>query len=111
MEKRRRITSIVFGSLLVLSVMALNGCACCSDAMYLGNPNRPGTVWQPPECEHGCWRSGYYMRFLRQPTCHDVAWVDGECDHCKNWIPAYFRVLRYTIVNPRAEACYPGFTH
>lgn len=76
--------------------------------MYLGNQNRPDTVWQPPHCQNGCWREGYYIKFLSQPTCRDVVWIDGQYDRHGNWIPAHFRVLRYTVVNPGSEANYPG---
>lgn len=94
--------------LFVLAAVAFNVYAYNPNAMYLGNPNRPDTVWQPAHCEHGCWREGYYIKFLKQPTCHDVVWVDGQYDRNGNWVEAHFKVIRYTVVNPGSESRYAG---
>lgn len=113
MDTKQRVgkSSTVFKAslFLVLTALAANVYAYNPNAMYLGNPNRPDTVWQPPHCDHGCWREGYYIKFLSQPTCRDVVWVDGMYDRSGNWIPAHFKVLRYTVVNPGPEANYVGF--
>lgn len=110
MEKRRSsklITPLRSCFFFVLATMAFS--AYASDCMYLGNPNRPGTVWQPPHCEkNGCWKQGEYIKFITPATCHDVVWIDGSYDHYGNWIPAHFRVLRYTVVNPGSESHYAG---
>lgn len=114
MEKRRSsrlVTPLKSCFFVGLTVMAFNANACCSDAMYLGNPNRPDTVWQPPHCNgNGCWAGGSYKKFVcRQSTCHDVCWQCGRYDGCGNWIPAHFNVPRYVWVNPGPENRYPGF--
>lgn len=97
-------TAFKVGLILVLSAITINGYA-----MYLGNPHRPGTVWQPAHCEGNCWRDGYYIKFLDQPCCRDVTWVDGHYDRSGNWVGSHFKVLRYVVVNPGSEANYVGF--
>lgn len=94
---------------LALSAVTINGFAC-ADAMYLGNQNRVDTVWQPPHCgRDGCFHEGYYIKFLCQPTCRNVVWVDGSYDRGGNYVPAHFKVLRYRVVNPGSEQNYPGY--
>jgi hypothetical protein len=79
-------------------------------AMYLGNPDRPNTVWVPGHCaSNGCWVEGHYLKFMHQPSCHDVAWVDGQYDRNGNWIPAHWQVRAYVIMNPGSDSEYPGF--
>lgn len=107
MEAKRRASkffSLKSCLFLVLVIFTAN-----SYAMYLGNPNRPGTVWQPPHCKNGCWHDGYYIKFLDKPCCRDVVWIDGQYDRRGNWIPAHYKVVRYVVVNPGSEANYVGF--
>lgn len=89
---------------LVLAAMSFN-----VYAMYLGNPNRPDTVWQPGHYDDGCWVEGHYLKFLTPPTCDNVSWVDGHYDRHGDWIPAHYRVMRYHVVNPGPDSAYPGF--
>lgn len=68
------------------------------DEIYLGNPTRPNTIWVPAHCEKGCWKEGYYVKFLTPPTCRDVAWVDGAYDRDGNWIQAHWKVRGARVV-------------
>jgi len=101
METKKTSKKVMFalksGMLIGLSAAAFNVSAYCSDAVYLGNPDRPDTVWQPASCVNGCPHEGYFIKFINQPTCRDVRW---DCDH--------FRVPRYVVVNPGSEQNYPG---
>lgn len=88
----------------VLSMLSFN-----LYAMYLGNPHRPDTVWQPEHCDDGCVVQGHYLKFLSQPSCRDVTWVNGSYDDSGNYVSPHFRVHRYVVVNPGSESYYPGY--
>lgn len=76
---------------------------------YVGNPNRPDTVWQPAHCEGGCWKEGQYIKFIDKPKCNNLVWVDGQYDRNGNWVGGHYKVVRYVVVNPGSEARYSWF--
>lgn len=81
-----------------------------SPTVYVGNPHRPNTTWQPTCCRGcGCWNEGFYIKFLRQPRCGDACWVNGRYDRVGNWIPPHYVVKRFRVVNPMPDSYYPGY--
>lgn len=65
-----------------------------SFAMYVGNPNRPNTIWVPGHYENGCWKDGYYMKFMcPQIRREQLVWMQPE-NGKGHWMPA-----NYIIVN------------
>jgi hypothetical protein len=88
------------GVLVALTAMSSSVLA---GTMYLGNPVRPDTVWQPAHCKGGCVVEGHYLKVIYPPvSCREVVWVDGHYDRCGNWIGGHYRFVRAVIVNPEA---------
>lgn len=107
MEKLN-LPKVVASLMLGLTTLSANVYACSHNRMYVGNPNRPDTIWQPGYAENGCWHQGHYIKFIHGARCGDVAWVDGQYDKVGNWIPGHFKVADYHVVNPCPEYQYPG---
>lgn len=63
-----------------------------AQAMYVGNPNRPNTIWVPGECKNGCWREGYYMQFKTCVRSDELNWIPGHYDVRGNWIEGHYQV-------------------
>lgn len=82
------IKSLLFFSLTFISFSA--------SALYLGNPNRPNTVWVPGHYVHGCcWVDGYYMKYMNPPVSpEEVVWVEPYHGRQGHWMPR-----EYVIVN------------
>lgn len=102
MEKRSRTFRSALKSCLLVALAAttVNVYAGWFDSptVYVGNPHRPNIVWQPSYTRCGCWNHGYYVKFMRQPTCGDVCWTQG-----------HYRVRYYRVVNPMPDSFYPGY--
>lgn len=87
------VKSCLFLALATLSFGALaDGCRAsyCSDPVYVGNPNRPDTIWVPGHyAQNGCWKEGYYIKYYR-PVCNgEVVWNGDHYDYARP-----YRVVR-----------------
>lgn len=99
-----------------MKVLALAGLVAVSvsakaDLGYVGNPNRPDTIWIPAHCQNGCWNEGYFLKIMNPEcvNCTDLVWVEGMNDRNGNWIPAHYELKRFVVVNSKPENNYPGF--
>lgn len=72
---------------VVLATLSFN-----SFAMYVGNPNRPDTIWVPGECRHGCWAEGHYIKFMTPVHEGDLVWVSGQYDYAGNWVEGHYQL-------------------
>lgn len=95
-------------AVLGLAVVSINANASVG---YVGNPERPDTIWIPAHCDKGCWNEGYFLKLMNKEcvNCSDMVWVEGMNDRYGNWIPAHYELKRYTVVNSRPESDYAGF--
>lgn len=86
------VKSCLFVGLATLSFGAAasycGGASC--ERVYVGNPDRPNTVWVPGHySKSGCWKEGYYIKFYR-PVCQgEIAWVNDHYDYARP-----YRVVR-----------------
>lgn len=83
-------------TLIALATLSFNALA---GSIYVGNPTRPYTIWIPGHYVHGCWKEGYYVKYLNPPVCcKNVTWVEGHCDGCGHYIPAHFEPRNVVVV-------------
>jgi hypothetical protein len=97
MKASKKALTFALKSGLLVGLTALSFSAYAVGPMYLGNPDRPGTVWQPANCGYHCGREGHFIKFINQPMCNDVTWTG---DH--------FKVHHYVVINPGSEQNYAG---
>ncbi len=69
---KKLLIAVVFISLAAFS---FNSYAWCK-YRYVGNPNRPYTIWIPGHYEGCCWVEGHYVKFLK---------IDCGCRACLTW--------------------------
>lgn len=93
MKMMTAIKSCIFLALATASVGAMAGtCGCynrtCDDPIYVGNPNRPDTIWVPGHyTQSGCWKEGYYIKFNRTVCNGEVVWMGDHYDYAHPYRP------------------------
>lgn len=76
-----------------LAVFSFNAYAWCQNT-YVGNPNRPYTVWVPGHYENGCWVEGRYVKFLK---------VDCDCSGKLVWTGDHYVYSKPVVVVGRVN--------
>lgn len=94
MKMLTAVKSCLFLALATVSIGASAHRACDGgmgcDPVYVGNPDRPDTIWVPGHyAQNGCWKDGYYIKFYR-PVCNgEVVWNGDHYDYARP-----YRVVR-----------------
>ena len=82
-----------------LAALTFNVYAWCENT-YIGNPNRPYTVWVPGHYKHGCWVEGYYVKFLTR-NCHcygELTWVPGGYTSRGYYVSGHYVYSRPVVI-------------
>ncbi len=89
---------LTLAKVMIVAALASLSFSAFAGSIYVGNPNRPNTVWIPAHYSHGYWVQGYYVKYINPPvSCRNLTWVNSGVDKHGYYVPAHYEP-RYTRI-------------